>query len=313
MYSCFCGIECASGASLSQHLATAHSSNFAICCEICKKSFKTAHALIEHKQKHFRSPTFSCWKCFRRYQSKRRRNEHAANCQIGSGHSNRIGTPSTDFVLTSSALENSAKVYAFNFPDNFVDIDKIDKLIFENASQLIRAELEQRSIKTNFVITVQFYKAAEPDVFTEPAIFFRSDPLTLFQGTSTKELLVELRRVIHNFRALIEEFQVRGSGWCIKSLDRLEIEIIHADYFKSTGSFIELPPALKNKRCLLNIVTDIHCFQFCLIAFRDIQNNQLDVRNPRDAFNYRHRSHEVNLQGELLFSCLHILFLFLTQ
>ena len=141
MLTCFCGIVCANGASLSQHMVTAHQSNFLLCCEICKRCFKTAHSLIVHKQIHFKAVTFPCWKCFRRFRWKSRCDDHAANCQIGGGHSNRRGTPSSDFVLTSIALVDSVKVYAFHFPEGFIDIDMNDTLLYVNAANLILAEL----------------------------------------------------------------------------------------------------------------------------------------------------------------------------
>ena len=119
--------------------------------------------MIVHKKTHFKPVTFPCWKCYRRFRWKSRRNDHAANCQIGSDHSNRRGTPSSDFVLTSTAVADSVKVYAFHFPEGFIDIDMIDTLLYVNAANLILAELQRQSIKVNFVLTLNFYKAAKPD------------------------------------------------------------------------------------------------------------------------------------------------------
>jgi len=98
------------------------------------------------KKIHFKPVTFPCWKCYRRFCWKSRCNDHAANCQIGSGHSNRRGTPSSDFVLTSAAVADSVKVYAFNFPKEFIDIDMIDTLLNVNAANLILAELQRQFI-----------------------------------------------------------------------------------------------------------------------------------------------------------------------
>ena len=89
-----------------------------------------------------------------------------------------------DFFLTTTAVEDSAKVYAYNFPEGFIDIDMIDTLLYVNAANLILAELQRQSIKVNIVLTLNFYKAAEPNEITRPSIFFRSDPLSFFLLTS---------------------------------------------------------------------------------------------------------------------------------
>ena len=93
-------------------------------------------------------------------------------------------------------------------------------------------ELQRQSIKVNIVLTLNFYKAAEPDVETVPAIFFRSKPMSLFQLTTVEELQIELRRSILNFDTKIESFQMRGSGKWMghKNMDKFEL----ADYLKST-------------------------------------------------------------------------------
>ena len=124
------------------------------------------------KKNNFKPVTFPCWKCYRRFCWKSRCNDHAANCQIGRGYSNRRGTPSLDFVLTSTAVVDSVKVYAYNFPEGFIDIDMIDTLLYVNAAKLILAELQRQSIKVNIVLTLNFYKAAEPNEITRPSIFF---------------------------------------------------------------------------------------------------------------------------------------------
>ena len=82
---------------------------------------------------------------------------------------------------------------------------------------------------------------------------------------SIEELQIELQRSILNFDTKIETFQRRGSGWVIKNMDKIELEIVHADYFKSTGSFSELPDKLKSKRCLIKTVWK--CLKYFMLAF----------------------------------------------
>ena len=81
--------------------------------------------------------------------------------------------PLTDFTLISLALEDTVKVFAYYFPESFINIRAMETVLYEDAANLIMRELQRQSIKVNIVLTLNFYMAAEPDVETVPAIFFR--------------------------------------------------------------------------------------------------------------------------------------------
>ena len=93
-------------------------------------------------------------------------------------------------------------------------------------------------------------------------------------------------------------FGTGGSGWVVKTLNRLEIITVYCN--KTTGSsYIETPALLKPlKRCLLNVVNkrDIFCFLYCIAAalfsFTDkpFRLNSHKKNTEKFCFNPKHMS-----------------------
>ena len=88
-------------------------------------------------------------------------------------------------------------MYAYNLPEDFVDIEAIDTLLYVNAANLILVELQRQPIKVNIVLTLNFYKAVEPDEKTDPSFF---------PAATTQDLQIESRQAILNFKQKIEDF-----------------------------------------------------------------------------------------------------------
>ena len=75
--------------------------------------------------------------------------------------------------------------------------------------------------------------------------------MSFFQERTVELLQINLRHSIAYFQTKIDSFQVRGSGWIIKNIEKIELEIVQTDYF-ATGSFIALQFKLQRKRYLFS-------------------------------------------------------------
>ena len=77
-----------------------------------------------------------------------------------------------------------------------------------------------------------------------------------------------LDQMIGRIIELIANFQQNGSNWVFERVNQLQIHL--ADWKPFGGSFIPLPPKIKNKKAVINIKNeDNQCFKWCIATALD--------------------------------------------
>lgn len=90
---------------------------------------------------------------------------------------------------------------------------------------------------------------------------FRSKTEIVLEATDVSELY---SKAIDKILGLLAVFQMRGSGWRFKAVQRLEINSIAYKPLKSK-SYIPLPTVLANKKAIINLKNgDDQCFKWCV-------------------------------------------------
>ena len=94
--------------------------------------------------------------------------------------------------------------------------------------------------------------------------YFNSETLKNFKSDDALKLVEECFNVIE---AKIEAYEVAGSGWYFKEVEKLEIHTIEFNPAKGS-SYIVLPGWISNKKAIVNIKNkDDKCFLWCILRY----------------------------------------------
>jgi hypothetical protein len=185
--------------------------------------------------------------------------------------SHLYGANSTEnFVLTKTALQNTAKLYRYDFKEDKWEIEAI-KDALEKCHVTIKKEISKlkKGIKFFTTLFVRFYKPVQNDVVTDQDVVFRCTTETLFPGATDDEIAVAMEKALNQFVLYIYNFCTNGSGWIVLKYTHLDLNtVIYSPI--STASFIALPKHLRNSaKGLINIrnKTNHKCIRYCLLAY----------------------------------------------
>ena len=78
-------------------------------------------------------------------------------------------------------------------------------------------------LKVYASLKLNFYKAANPDIVTEPSICFNTHPAEIYALTDVREIT---ENMYTSFKNQINTYEGCGSGWIMKSFDNLDIHLI---------------------------------------------------------------------------------------
>ncbi|KAJ9435412.1 hypothetical protein DIPPA_02356, partial [Diplonema papillatum] len=172
-------------------------------------------------------------------------------------------------------------VIEINLPTNYgfnLTADLTHK-IKEAAQPIINGVFDnQRAVKVVYKIVADIEFAASGDI--EERTFAHTDR---YQSRDINYDSV--------LTAWIEQTQQDGgrSGGSLKNLKKIWIEIYHT-IAKVGGSYVELPAAINNKKCCINVKNEDNCcFMYAVMAFERVY---LDgkAKNPQDIKNYVYTS-----------------------
>ncbi len=122
--------------------------------------------------------------------------------------------------------------------------------------------------------------------------FFNTASRAIFESTNLEEWYGE--NVVDELKQQIEEFEGKGSGWSLRSVLSMIVNINYFQPMHHAGkSYIPLPKLIQSKDACLNVQNyDDRCFQWAILSAL----HPVDV-NAEDVSEYKPYEHELNFSG----------------
>ena len=144
--------------------------------------------------------------------------------------------------------------------------DVLDR--FQESLKIVCQKLKdiQHDADFKFYITLKcsFFKPTDPDVVTDPPVVFNSETCRLLAATD----IVEQGEVIYsNITHQIETYQENGSGWSLKNLLSLHLNVVKYDPLKASSFIDFIDISRLNKHVLTYKMTTKMLHLECACAF----------------------------------------------
>ena len=141
------------------------------------------------------------------------------------------------------------------------------RTFLESVERKIREKLEEElralrgGLKFQLALKVELVKA-NPDgseEFMEPVLRHRQEAVL-----QESEIATALEEAFPRLQETLEKLTQRGSGWAVVQVRKLWLDIARYQPLRG-GSYIPLPPELKNKKAVVNVKNkDDHCLRWAL-------------------------------------------------
>ena len=134
----------------------------------------------------------------------------------------------------------------------------------------------------------------------KPFAFHSKNNKKIFKDTNVYEIYQEMIDEIEEEIQKVE--QTEGSGWVFEKVESLVLHFSKFDPFKA-GSYIDLPPSLKNKKALINMKNenDDKCFMWCVLRAlnpkKDHSERINDLKDKEDTLNMKNIKYPVDSRG----------------
>ena len=159
-----------------------------------------------------------------------------------------------------------------------------------------------RNIKTILYLHVimKSYQPGEPEPRMEKFAFHSKGLKLILEGTDENETYNEMTEEI--MEEMIKTEMAVGSGWVFVKVEKL---VLHTTRWEpvNAGSYIELPPALKNKKAIINMKNqDDKCFLWSVLRALNPKDNHPeridnDLKSKVDILNMQGIQYPVNFRG----------------
>ena len=116
-------------------------------------------------------------------------------------------------VLVESALQNTASVYRkrFNQEDHGNLLENLKTNLTELKDVFVNKVLvETQALKRYITLKLNFHKANDPAVITEPPVIFRTE---VFTSVNVDDIDAIIHAVYNELTQKIHDYQANGSGW----------------------------------------------------------------------------------------------------
>ena len=161
------------------------------------------------------------------------------------------------------------------------------RAFLESTESQIRRKLEEElralggGLKFQLALKVDLVKV-NPDGnedYTDPVLRHKQE--TVLQES---EITAALRQAFPRVLETLEKWTQRGSGWAVVQVHTLWLDIARYQPLRG-GSYIPLPPALKNKKAVVNVKNmDDHCLRWALRSalFQAAKDPQRPAKYPTE-------------------------------
>ena len=205
------------------------------------------------------------------------------------------GAKKRNVVHTNQALDGALVDFSVDFeteeqtPNNIYDVLKNGVYSLKNT---ITKELNKKhALKFYVSLHVNFHQAINPTYLTEPPIVLNIDPVELLESTELDPLLDDTYGALLNS---IDKFELRGSGWVLDQLLRIDLHVLEFDPLRAS-TYLPLPKWIEDKHAVVNILNkDDMCFLWTAIAGVYVEKNG---KNLQRISQYKQWQHEFNMKG----------------
>ena len=211
----------------------------------------------------------------------------------------RIFTPRTEL----SAFNNYIDQYVIDGSDIY------DGLSFlrEAKPSIINVLDSNRGIKAILYLKCIMSQETHAGIVSREFAFHSAIKLIL-ENTDVEEVFNEMVDEIET--AIQRTESAQGSGWYLESIINLTLHTAKWDPLNA-GSYIDLPPNLKNKKAIINMKNqDNECFKWCVLRALNPKNNHpervdKDLISKQDTLNMKGIKYPVDFRGIDHFESLH--------
>ena len=205
-------------------------------CPRCKVEFTSKKYRNNHYKKHFQAKRFACVHCHKDFTRMANKKMHEKKCnirangiQIGGGdfsaqESNKDG----QFYNHQQALGGVVRIERIDFAHHSLDL--LGRLFqaLQQVQERITIEQENtRPFKTYISLKVNFYKAANPNVITEPTPCFNSEPSVVYAASDVSRIMDVIQS---NIMQQIDNYEKNGSGWVLHNLVNLDLHLLRMSF-----------------------------------------------------------------------------------
>ncbi|XP_047985628.1 uncharacterized protein LOC125226449 [Leguminivora glycinivorella] len=226
-----------------------------------------------------------CDKC----QIKLPKNEYNAHLRTNLHKSNCIlKTDLNNIEIIATAFKNRIVTYRLNATQNeYVTPETFLCDIKSNIMKVVEMSLrEHKSIKINYELFVYF---TLPHSGKQQLKSFNTKYDVIYENTNINELF---ENTIEHLKNKVIEFEHRESGWSFVAISHLEVNVNKYCPMRG-GTYIPLPPSVKNTKSCINIQNnDNCCFLWSILAgLYPAKNNVCRTKS------YPHYSDVLNIDG----------------
>ena len=181
-------------------------------------------------QTHNRDRKFECLTCGGMYSSlmKLRLHENSTHATVTQPsatrkrplqHDEGSANMSQTFDLVEDSLNGSAQTHRLRFAteryENYVS--DLGAAVLTRAHELIEQLTRDANVKWYLTLSLVFHKASQPDVVTDPPVYFRTEPVA---STSANPLMLQLKIALRRLWQEIDTYEENGPGWVVHSVPR---------------------------------------------------------------------------------------------
>jgi hypothetical protein len=219
------------------------------------------------------------------------------NHEMGAFHKLKISKNfyGDNIQVSASAFKKRIAIFQISNNQNLlVPEDFLNQSLSATSSILHDTIVEHTNIKYNIGLVCLYLMPKVDDQEEPPTVeishFTKMRVLT--RSSSIEDSFKDNADKIHG---KMSEFQVRGSGWTLTKIVRLEVNVNQYNPLRG-NSFIDLPKKIKNKKAVINIQNaDEYCFAWAV-------NSALHeaASHPEITSSYPHYTRSMNL-GDIQF------------
>ena len=132
-------------------------------------------------------------------------------------------------VLVESALQNAASVYRKHF--NQEDCQNLLENLKTNLTELKdifvnKILVQTQALKWYVTLKLNFHKANDPAVITEPPVVFRTEVLI---SVNVEDIDAMFHAVYNELTQKIHDYQANGSGWVMDQFIDVDLGVYNID------------------------------------------------------------------------------------
>ena len=194
----------------------------------------------------------------------------------------RIFTPKRE----ASAFKSYTNQYVINAVEGYGPIE----FLTDAKPAIINIFNSNRNIKTILYLHCLMSRKDGDQIVIKKFAFHSKGQKLILEGTDVSDLYNEMAEEIEEEIQKVQDAE--GSGWVFLEVEKLVLHTTRWDPINA-GSYIDLPPFLKNKKAIINMKNqDNECFKWCVLRALYPKDNHPeridnDLKSKKDTLNMK--------------------------